>query len=58
MDKKLMIALIILALSVIVLLFNKGRVDVNILFTTLSGMKSLVFLSFISIGVIIGVLLK
>jgi hypothetical protein len=58
MDKKLMTALIILALSVIVLLFNKGRVDVNIIFTTLSGMKSLVFLSFISIGVIIGVLLK
>ena len=58
MNKGLLFALIILALTVVVLLFQKGSVDVNLLFTRIEGLKSLVFLAFTGIGVAIGVLVK
>ena len=58
MNKGLTWALGILALTVVVLIFNKGSVNVNVVFTDFSAMKSMVFLGFMSIGVIIGVLLK
>ena len=58
MNKGLLCALVILALVVLVLLFQKGNVDVNLLFTKVDGLKSLVFLVFTGIGVTIGVLVK
>jgi len=59
MSKKLLYALLIIAASVIVLLLNTGsRVAVSLHFAELSAMKSLVFLVFIVIGVVVGVLLK
>jgi len=58
MSRRVAYALIILALSVIVLLFNRGTVSVDLLFTTVDAMKSLAFLAFIGVGVVIGVLLK
>jgi len=58
MKKGLMFALIILAVTVVVLLFQKGSVDVNLLFGSVDKLKSLVFLAFTAIGVIIGVLVK
>ncbi len=58
MTKKLVIALILIGLTVVVLLFNRGSVAVDLIVTSVSGFKSLVFLAFTAIGVIIGVLLK
>ena len=58
MNKGLLCALIILALVVVVLLFQKGNVEVNLLFGTIDRLKSLVFLAFTGIGVTIGVLVK
>ncbi len=47
-----------IALCVIVLIFNRGTVSVNLLICDISALKSLAFLAFIGIGVTIGVLLK
>jgi len=58
MSKKMIWALVMLALVVIVVVLNRGNTDVNLLFTKLSGMKSLVFLAFTGWGVVIGLLLK
>jgi len=60
MNKKLIFALIIFALTVIVLLFSgmKPRVDVDLIITSVTIYKSLAFLGFTLIGVVIGTLLK
>lgn len=58
MTKKLLIALILIGLTVLVLVFNRGTVSVDLLITQLSAQKSLVFLVFTAVGVVIGVLLK
>jgi hypothetical protein len=58
MTKKLLIALILIGLTVIILLFNRGSVGVDLIVTSVSGIKSLVFLAFTAMGVVIGVLLK
>ena len=58
MTKKLLIALILIGLTVVVLLFNRGSVGVDLIVGSVDGIKSLVFLAFTAIGVVIGVLLK
>jgi hypothetical protein len=59
MTKKQLAALILIAISVIILIFNVGgRVDVNLLYDTVRPMRALVYFAFISVGVAIGVLLK
>ena len=58
MSKRLIYALVLIGLVVIVLLMNRGKVQVDLIFTTVSGIKSLVLLAFTAIGVVIGVLLK
>ena len=59
MNKKVLSALLILAVSVIVLLLNTGsRCSVSLHFADISAMKALVFLFFMILGVIVGVLLK
>ena len=60
MNRKIVYALIIMAISILVLIFNQGSVSVNLPFIreSVSGMKSLVFLFFMGIGVIVGLLLK
>ncbi len=59
MSKGLLWALIILGLCIVVIIFNRGTVDVSFIFTTARHLSSaLVFLSFLGVGVIIGVLLK
>jgi hypothetical protein len=58
MTKKLLVALILIGVSVIVLVMNRGTVDVNLIVTSVSGIKSLVFFAFTALGVVIGVLLK
>jgi len=59
MNKSLLWALLILVLVVLILIFNhSGRVDVNLIVTDITALKSIVFLAFVSIGVAIGVLIK
>ena len=58
MSKRLLYALILIALTVIVLIFNRGDVSVNLLFLTIDAFKPIVFLVFVGIGVVIGILLK
>jgi uncharacterized integral membrane protein len=58
MTKKMIVALILLGLSVVVMVMNRGRVDVDLIITSVNGIKSLVFLGFTAMGVLIGVLLK
>lgn len=58
MSKNVLIALILIALSTIVLIFSRDRVEVNLIFTEIRAIASLVYLFFICLGVTIGVLLK
>jgi hypothetical protein len=58
MSKNVIIALVLIALSVIVLIFSRDRVTVNLVVMQIRAVASLVYLCFIALGVIIGVLLK
>lgn len=58
MSKNVLIALILIALSAIVLIFSRDRVEVSLVFTEIRAIASLVYLFFICLGVTIGVLLK
>lgn len=58
MSKNTIYALILIALLSIIFVLNRGRVDVNFIVVKFSVLKSLVFLSFTAMGVLIGVLLK
>ncbi len=58
MNKGLVAALLIIAVMIIVLLFNKGTVDIYLFFGTIHPLKSLAFLSFAGVGVVVGILLK
>ena len=58
MSKKLLSALVILALTIIVLIFNRGDVEINLLVGEVSPLKSIAFLAFLGVGVVVGVLLK
>ena len=58
MSRNLVIALLLIALLIVLFIFNGGKVDVNLLAVKVPMMKSLAFLMFAAIGVVIGVLLK
>ena len=58
MKKPLVAALVLIVISVLVLIFNRGEVEVDLVVTSVSVMKSLAFLACITMGVAIGVLLK
>ncbi len=59
MSRNLLIALILIALTVLVLLFNNtGNVSVNLLVTSVRATSALVFLGFTAVGVIIGLMLR
>ncbi len=58
MSKRLLYALLLIGLTVVVLLFNTGKVNVHLLVVEFSMLKPLAFLSFSVIGVVIGVLVK
>jgi len=63
MNKKMIFALILFALTVVVLLFNmKGmnsRISVDLVVTTINSVyKSVAFLGFTLTGIVIGTLLK
>ncbi len=58
MSRNVLIALLLLAFSVMVMIFNHDRVAVDLLVTTIRPYASMAYLSFLSVGVIIGILLK
>ena len=58
MSKNTIYALLLIALLSIVFVLNRGKVDVNFIVVQFSVLKSLVFLAFTAMGVLIGVLLK
>lgn len=58
MTRNVLIALVLIALSTIVLIFSRDTVAVSFVFTEVKAMASLVYLAFIAFGVLIGVLLK
>ena len=58
MNRNVLIALILIALSVIVLVFSRDQVTVSLVFYQFRALASLVYLGFIALGVVIGVLLK
>jgi len=51
-------ALVLILAVVLLLLFNRDRVSVNLIFAELRMMGSLVYLGFAGAGVAIGLLLK
>lgn len=58
MPRTTIYSLALIALLIVVFLFNRGDVDVNLVFTEISMMKSMAFLLFTGMGVLIGVMLK
>ena len=58
MNRNVIIALVLIALSVIVLIFNTQKVDLALIFAVYHWTASLVYLGFLALGVIIGILLK
>jgi uncharacterized integral membrane protein len=58
MNKKILYALLLITVMVIILIVNRGDVKVDLVVMSISALKSIVFLSFIAVGVVIGVLLK
>lgn len=61
MDRKKIIALVLIGVIAVVLIVNRGMMDairIDLLVTTISASKSLVLLGFTALGVAIGVLLK
>jgi uncharacterized integral membrane protein len=59
MSRNVLTALVLIALTVIVLLFNtKTSVSVDVLFFQVRATAALVFLAFTAVGVMIGVFLR
>jgi hypothetical protein len=58
MSKRLIYALILIAATMVVLLFNRDPISVNLLVDHVRPMAALVYLFFVGLGVVIGVLLK
>ncbi|MEI6148416.1 MAG: hypothetical protein WCS01_04910 [bacterium] len=58
MTKNVLIALVLIAISTIILIFSRDSVTVSFVFTEIKAMASIVYLCFIALGVVIGVLLK
>jgi hypothetical protein len=58
MNRNVLIALVLIALATIILIFSRDSVTVSFVFTEIKAMASIVYLCFITLGVVIGVLLK
>lgn len=61
MNKRITYALLLVAVSVVVLIANtrgSSEVTVDLLFTELRALKSIIFFGFMGVGLIIGVLIK
>lgn len=58
MTRKMAWSLVLIGLSVIVLIVNHDRMQVDLLIKTVTASKSFVLMGFIGVGVAIGLLLK
>lgn len=59
MSKRMITALMLIALTVIVLLLNNsGQLSLNMMFGTVRAATSMVLLGFTGVGVIIGLLIR
>ena len=58
MSKKLIYALVLIGLAVVVMLLTKGTARVNLIVDVISAPTSMVLLGSLSVGVVIGLLLK
>ena len=58
MNKRLLWALLLIALVVIVLVMNRHSVKVNLVFGDIRAAAAFVFMGFTGVGVAIGALLK
>ncbi len=58
MKKSILWAMLLLVIAVLILIFNRGSISVDLLVCEISTMKSIVFLGFIRVGVAIGLLIK
>jgi uncharacterized integral membrane protein len=59
MSRNVVIALVVMALLAVLLIFNTShKVEVNLLIDQFKWMAALVYLAFVAVGVVIGILLK
>jgi uncharacterized integral membrane protein len=58
LNRNSIVALILIALLILLFIFNRGTVDVHLLVGEVKTLKALVFLAFSAVGVAIGLLLK
>lgn len=58
MSRNVLVALLLMALSVLIMIFNHSTVALNLLFVDVRPVAALVYLCFMGVGVIIGVLLN
>lgn len=59
MSRNLLIALVLIALTVVVLLLNNsGSVTIDLLFTDIRPPTAMAFLGFTGVGVVIGLILR
>lgn len=57
MNKKVVIALLILAVAVVIMILTRGTAPVNLVFDTYSPRASILYLVWVGVGVLIGGLL-
>ena len=58
MNRRLLYGLLIIALCVIVFIFTRGDVSINLLVTRIRPPTSIALLTFMGLGVVVGLLLK
>jgi uncharacterized integral membrane protein len=58
MSRRLITALVLIALCVVLYIFNTHRISVEFGFSDLKGTAAFVFMGFTAVGVVIGALLK
>mgnify|MGYP007131815310 CR=1 FL=1 len=62
MNKRLIVAFVLIIATAVVLLFNmrgfSPKMDIDLVITTVNGYKSMIFMSFAVVGVLIGLLMK
>jgi uncharacterized integral membrane protein len=58
MTKKVLWALILIFIVVVILIMNTDKGSVNLVLGQVKAIKSIIYLCFVGIGVVIGVLLK
>jgi len=58
MGKNVVWALVILTVCIILFIFNKGTVSLDLLFMKIEVLKSLLLFVFMGLGVVVGLLLR